>query len=346
VSGIREGEMRVTAFLDGATVQHVSITADRPLSLASAMVGRPVAVVAEAVAALHALCGQSHAAAVHLAAAAARGETLPRAEIGLWTIRLAGERLAEHCRNLARDGRDVAALRTAIAVGQSAARTGTVPEDAAARLAEALADYGVDTPSAPGLGVNVPSAADDDAVSVAASDARFAANNNALSAADDDAIVAALAADRHFIHTPHLPCRAPETGPAARRGLSAAQTEAATAARIAELRDAADRLLHPGSCTLEGWIAAGPAGPDAGYAAVETPRGRLYYRLVLAGDGKLADARVLAPTEWNFHPAGPLVRALTGFRPGVDAVAAITRRAAAFDPCVALRVAIESAADA
>jgi len=55
---------------------------------------------------------------------------------------------------------------------------------------------------------------------------------------------------------------------------------------------------------------------------------------------------VLAPTEWNFHPAGPLVRALTGFRPGADALAAITRRAAAFDPCVALRVAVESSPDA
>jgi hypothetical protein len=35
-----------------------------------------------------------------------------------------------------------------------------------------------------------------------------------------------------------------------------------------------------------------------------------------------------------------------GLRPGPDAVAVITYRAAAFDPCVALRVLVESAADA
>jgi uptake hydrogenase large subunit len=67
---------------------------------------------------------------------------------------------------------------------------------------------------------------------------------------------------------------------------------------------------------------------------------------VLGADQELLEARVLAPTEWNFHPDGPLARVLTGFRPGRDAAAAITRRAAAFDPCVALRVAIESAAHA
>jgi uptake hydrogenase large subunit len=96
----------------------------------------------------------------------------------------------------------------------------------------------------------------------------------------------------------------------------------------------------------EGWISAGAAGPDTGYAAVESPRGRLYYRLVLNQNRQLADARVLAPTEWNFHPDGPLVQALAGYHPGPGATAAITRRAAAFDPCVALRVTVESAADA
>jgi hypothetical protein len=37
-------------------------------------------------------------------------------------------------------------------------------------------------------------------------------------------------------------------------------------------------------------------------------------------------ARVLAPTAWNFHPSGPLVRALTGFCPNPDPAAAIAVR--------------------
>ena len=69
MSGLREGEICVTAFLAGDAVRRISITSDRPVSLASAMIGRPVPVVADAMAALHGLCGQSHAAAVHFAAA-------------------------------------------------------------------------------------------------------------------------------------------------------------------------------------------------------------------------------------------------------------------------------------
>jgi hypothetical protein len=326
MSSFCDGEIRVTAFLARGTVQRVSIAADRPLSLASAMVGRPVGFVGEAVAALHALCGQSHAAAVHFAAAAARGETLPRQEIGVWINRLAGERLAEHLRHLilnrgaaGRSAEEIGVFRAAIAAGQAAARSGTVHPDALSRLAAMMGHGGA---------------------------AMTAGGVDALSAADDEAIVAALAGDAGFIRAPHLPDRVPETGPAARRGLSAADPKAAAAARAAEIRDAATRLLDPACCTPGGWITAGPAGPNAGYAAVETPRGRLYYRLMIGNDGQLLDARVLAPTEWNFHPAGPLVRALTGFRPGADALAAITRRAAAFDPCVSLRVAVESAPDA
>ena len=350
MSGIREGEIRVTAFLAGDTVQRVSITADRPLSLASRMAGRPVAFVADAVAALHGLCGQSHAAAVHFAAAAARGITLPVAETGRWAQRLAGERLAEHLRHLimdrdpdARSAENLADMRAAIAAGQAAARSKTVHPDALSRLAGVLGEDFLSRASSAAL----PQGADDGpAATMMEGRGRCAGPVDVLSPGDDEAVVAALAADIGFIRIPQLPGRVPETGPAARRGVTAVKPEAAAAARVAEVRDAAARLLNPISCTPDGWITAGPAGPNAGYAAVETPRGRLYYRLVIGDGGQVLDARVLAPTEWNFHPAGPLVRALTGFRPGAAAVAAITRRAAAFDSCVGLRVAVESAADA
>jgi coenzyme F420-reducing hydrogenase alpha subunit len=307
------------------------------------MIGRPVAVVADAMAALHGLCGQSHAAAVHFAAAAATGTPLPRPEIGRWITRLAGERLAEHLRHLilGRDADgpsadDLAAFRAAIALGQAAARSGTVHPDATSLL---LVMVGEGPPSTP-VPASRPQGVD------GGPSPTMTRSADVLSGADDAAIIAALAADTGFIRAPHLHGRVPETGPAARHGISAAEPEAAAAARAAEIREAAALLLDPGAASPDGWITADAIGPNAGYAAVETPRGRLYYRLVLDGDGNLRDARVLAPTEWNFHPSGPLVRALTGFRAAPDAVAAITRRAAAFDPCVALRVSVESAEDA
>jgi uptake hydrogenase large subunit len=60
--------------------------------------------------------------------------------------------------------------------------------------------------------------------------------------------------------------------------------------------------------------------------------------MVLDGNGNLAEARVLAPTEWNFHPTGPLACALRGRALGPDARADLTRRIAAFDPCVEFHV--------
>jgi hypothetical protein len=42
-----------------------------------------------------------------------------------------------------------------------------------------------------------------------------------------------------------------------------------------------------------------------GFAAVETSRGRLGHWTRLSRDGKIEDYAIVAPKEWNFHPAGP-----------------------------------------
>ena len=55
-----------------------------------------------------------------------------------------------------------------------------------------------------------------------------------------------------------------------------------------------------------------------------------------------ADYRILAPTEWNFHPQGPLNEGLRGLRPGPQPVSERDLEARArliaqsLDPCVAL----------
>jgi hypothetical protein len=76
--------------------------------------------------------------------------------------------------------------------------------------------------------------------------------------------------------------------------------------------------------------------PGIGRALVETARGLLMHEIVLDGD-TVADYFIVAPTEWNFHPQGPLAGWLLGregqrsrgaAQPGV----ALAR--GALDPCV------------
>jgi hypothetical protein len=77
-------------------------------------------------------------------------------------------------------------------------------------------------------------------------------------------------------------------------------------------------------------------GPGVGLAQVPAARGLLIHRVEVR-DGRVADYRILAPTEWNFHPRGVVAA-------GLDAIAARVRGpelgplarlfVAAVDPCV------------
>ena len=78
-----------------------------------------------------------------------------------------------------------------------------------------------------------------------------------------------------------------------------------------------------------------------GLAAVQTARGLLLHRTRLR-EGKVAEYQIVAPTEWNFHPAGALVAGLSGL--AVTDEVDLSRRARlavqALDPCVACRIEI------
>jgi hypothetical protein len=82
----------------------------------------------------------------------------------------------------------------------------------------------------------------------------------------------------------------------------------------------------------------------AGLGLAETARGLLLHR-VQVERGLVTDYRIVAPTEWNFHPQGPLPQALTG-RGAVDR-GQLERDARvavqSLDPCVACRVEIADA---
>jgi hypothetical protein len=163
-----------------------------------------------------------------------------------------------------------------------------------------------------------------------------------LSAADDAAVSAAMTRDANFSRAPALPGRCAETGAAARQlaqGFSLAARLAARLKDMAATVDSIRALLESGDAP-ETLLSAYGGAPGQGFAAVDSARGRLHHFVQLDGVGRIADYRIVAPTEWNFHPDGPFVRALRGAKIGAGAAAKslITRRierlAFAFDPCI------------
>jgi uptake hydrogenase large subunit len=92
--------------------------------------------------------------------------------------------------------------------------------------------------------------------------------------------------------------------------------------------------------------AAGPArhgarrvNGAAGMSWVDTARGLLVHHAQM-DEGRIADYRIVAPTEWNFHPQGAFVMGALGL--SANSPEAIEREAnwivASLDPCVAWRV--------
>jgi len=85
-------------------------------------------------------------------------------------------------------------------------------------------------------------------------------------------------------------------------------------------------------------------GAGGGIAWVETARGLLLHHAVV-NDGRVQDYRIVAPTEWNFHPQGALVRGIEG---GTYAHEDAVRRAVgllvqSLDPCVAWKLELSHA---
>lgn len=117
-------------------------------------------------------------------------------------------------------------------------------------------------------------------------------------------------------------------------------------ARIAELARLSlpDEAAHSGA----GWLASGALniGPGEGLAWVEMARGLLLHHVQLddvQANPRVAAYRVLAPTEWNFHPHGAVAAALETLP--IDDTRQVQRRIgalmAAYDPCVRFDVELQ-----
>lgn len=110
-------------------------------------------------------------------------------------------------------------------------------------------------------------------------------------------------------------------------------------ARLTELTRLPEWLQGEAPPMLRAWH----LGEGTGVAGVETARGLLFH-VVRLGDGRVADYRILAPTEWNFHPRGPLAEAIEALARDEGTIARLERLVRSLDPCVAFR--IEVAQDA
>lgn len=157
-------------------------------------------------------------------------------------------------------------------------------------------------------------------------------------------LLPALEGEADFAARPHWLGEAVETGSLARTrshpltaGLLArdgATIVTRLLARLVELVELVRRLRQPAP---HGWVEGAAPSARTGLAWAQTARGLLVHRAELDGAGNIQDYRIVAPTEWNFHPAGACARGLTGkLAASADqAHACASLLVQALDPCVA-----------
>jgi hypothetical protein len=114
-------------------------------------------------------------------------------------------------------------------------------------------------------------------------------------------------------------------------------------ARFVELALLPRRLACVADGRIESaWAANCSPAPARGLSLTETARGMLLHQVELREvDGeRIARYGIVAPTEWNFHPAGAFVHGITGVEAASRAGAAQAAQwlAHSLDPCVACKV--------
>jgi hypothetical protein len=109
-------------------------------------------------------------------------------------------------------------------------------------------------------------------------------------------------------------------------------------ARLVEL-SAIAQALASGEGESPGWVRASAIGNGVGCSAVETARGTLVHYVRVAAE-RVITYRIVAPTEWNFHPRGAFSAGVNDFPAETAARAerALRLMAFALDPCVAYSI--------
>lgn len=363
------GAIRIDVTVSRGQVCAVELTGSRPQGLSRMFVGRRPEEAPVLSGQLFSLCGFSQSIAARLAVLRAAGLGMDTDERRTAAAGLLAERAFETLRALVLHWpsprvTNLAAtagvhLREALAASQNiiaGARAGTLPINhmalPAARLERAATALGIPTVGhVPATGTLCAAILDE---------IRFERifrlrRPDSLNLHDDEEVLAHLVRETGYAALPYLTGRVAETGAYARLRASAAPDEpylaARLLARIEDVRlclnllqgiaDGEERDLAP-------LFSDGPSPGAGGYGAVECARGRLYHQAEIGSDGSISAYRILAPTEWNFHPAGPFVETLLSCRIG-DGEAGrkvASQLAALFDPCVAFEITMREAAHA
>ena len=361
-----EGALRVGLRVDGGRVARVRVASSRPDIARDLLSGRSRAEAVAMVPRLYSICARSQAAAAELACAAAAGELVDanqlaqaRESVSAETLReTAWRTLLEWPKALGEQPGEaaVAAARGALTapIGGSggaiaAAAFGTSAQEwlALQTLAE-LERWA--NPGRTATARFVRHALDSDAAAGADPGHAMTAvpllPTPAASSALDE-LARAADADPEFARRPVWHGAPAETGALARlqsdpllQALGQRCTSRVAARFVARLRELALLLAGRGHAAL----GAVTLADGSGLAWVENARGLLMHRLRLV-QGRTAHYRIVAPTEWNFHPAGALAAALRDTPAhDLDALRRRTRLLVdSLDPCVECRVEFEDA---
>ncbi|MCG2628039.1 MULTISPECIES: nickel-dependent hydrogenase large subunit [Bradyrhizobium] len=356
-------EIDIMVWLTGTTISDVAIRPRSRPPLTRLFAGKPASALIPVLPRLFSLCSVAHQVAFLSAIEAAQGlETIKPIAMHRLTAVVA-ERLTELIRGLfvaglELDQESAPAVRSMIQASTTlSGAVETVPDtvrrDVIAHVKAALRALGVSgehQPPAPGSVLSTYlTRCDREVMSLPAADQFF------LTPADDLEIVTRLMAEgTAYSEAPELCGKVPETGVWARRA-QREQILSLSASGAARVRARIDEIARL-TCWLDarrdapdnGVVASYRLGERRGAAAVECARGRLHHAVKLDEEGRIVGFEYIAPTEWNFHERGPLVRSLKGAllsagRQGQDAVRTLV---GAFDPCVGFSVSFREASHA
>jgi hypothetical protein len=373
------GELVVRAEWDGSRITGVALASTRPHVAAQVLADRTAAEAVAIVPRLFSICGGSQAVAAALACEAASGRDADATPMAARERLVWGEMAREYLWRMLIDWPQLAgraAAHEALASVQREIQASLAPDQAAVPFGAAGDAAGGtavtleavrSTVQQHVLGEGEPWNALDDpafgerwldrrAAAPAELIARLLAERPAFGASDvallpgDGASVArsigeCLDADPAFERAPTWHGAPAETGALARMhsqpfvahviGHAGRSAVARLLARVVELVGLmrTDRRPRAASC--------GAAAPGAGRGLgwVETARGLLVHSVELA-TGRVKRYRIVAPTEWNFHPRGALPAGLAGTA-AADAgeVKRLVELAVqSLDPCVEARV--------
>lgn len=358
-----EGHIRITLFLQGEGIGRVDIASSRPQLAQRLLAGRTAREAAQWAGRLYTLCGCAQRLAAEAAAEAAAGEAVSAARLAQREIEVLAEQAREHAWQLlmpatgqATPAADPTPLRlVAQAVVEEDVRAkaltrvltehllGEPPERWLARDAASLRRWCQEAATAPARRLawmlREPDTASRLPLLPALADWRTEMVSSLAEQALDDA---------DFCARPLWQGRAAETGALARLEddpqLSAWRADrkwgsaARLLARLVELARLPQRLVAGGAPVLRAW----PLGGGVGVAGVETARGLLLHVVRLEA-GRVTDYRILAPTQWNFHPAGTLAETLAAMPTGAHLLDRARAVVDSLDPCVPCQLEVRHA---